>query len=123
MKRKHILIIEDDSTLAQMYRDRLEMAGFRVGIAYNGEAGISVALDVKPDLVLLDLMLPKKGGMNVLQVLKTQPTTKKIPVIVATALLDEKYRKQSLSDGAVAHFVKSQTTPAEIVKKIQEVLS
>lgn len=123
MKRKHILIVEDDTTLALMYRDRLEMAGFDVAVATNGETGIAKAIERLPDLILLDLMLPQKGGMNVLQVLKTQPITKNIPVIVLTALPDEKYREQSLKDGAVAHFIKSQIKPLEILRKVQTILS
>lgn len=123
MNKKKIIIIEDDPTISQLYKERLELAGFEVGQVFNGEEGLQKTMEFKPDLVLLDLMLPKKGGINVLQILKTEPATKQMPVIVMTALLDEKYRQQTLRDGAVAHFIKSETAPEQLVAKIMDVLS
>ncbi|PIR70818.1 MAG: response regulator [Candidatus Nealsonbacteria bacterium CG10_big_fil_rev_8_21_14_0_10_40_24] len=120
--RKKILIIEDDTVLQEMYSDRLKKEGFEVITASEGETGTQKAMGEHPDLILLDLLLPKKGGLGVLEVLKSWPKTSGIPVIVLTALVNEDYQKKAMRLGAVAHIIKPQTMPGQVVAKIKEVL-
>ncbi|PIT90425.1 MAG: response regulator, partial [Candidatus Komeilibacteria bacterium CG10_big_fil_rev_8_21_14_0_10_41_13] len=84
MDQKKILIIEDDGFLLQMYSSKLTLEGFKVVDAIDGEKGVRVAKKELPDLILLDLMLPKKDGVTVLGELKKDKETKNIPVIILT---------------------------------------
>jgi len=120
--QKKVLIIEDDAPLREMYKTRLEAAKFKVLEAKDGEEGINLALEEHPDLILLDILMPKKGGLGVLEILKTNPSTKPIPVIILTALLNEEYRSAASRFGVTDYFVKSQSMPGDILKKVQEVL-
>lgn len=120
---KHrILVVDDDKTLREMYAERLKHDGYEVLTATNGEEGLEIALTQQPAVILLDLMMPKKGGLGVLEVLKSQPTTEHIPVMILTAYPEEEYRDKSTRAGA-AHFIaKSETTPAEVVAKVEALL-
>lgn len=122
MVRPKILVVEDDAPLREMYLERLKHAGFEVLSASNGDNAIKEALEKIPSLVLLDLMLPEKGGFSVLQVLKTMPETKDIPIIVLTVFGNEEYKRQALREGAIDYIIKSEVMPQEVVTKIKEVL-
>jgi CheY-like chemotaxis protein len=118
--RKKVLIIEDDPALRQMYIDRLLAARFEVVETDNGEDAIDLALLESPDLILLDILLPRKGGLGVLQVIKTHPVTQNIPVLVLTNY--PMYEEQSKRIGAAKFFIKSQTLPKDIIIAINEIL-
>ena len=119
MKKFKIALIEDDEVLSIVMQEELGKAGFDVLIAADGEKGIKLVKSQKPDLVLLDLMLPKKSGFEVLQELKKDPKTKNIPVVILTSLsLDEGIQK-ALRLGADDYFVKSQHTSLELVEMIR----
>lgn len=121
-RKYRILVVDDDKTLREMYSDRLKHDGYEVLTATNGDEGLEIALTEQPDVILLDLMMPKKGGLGVLEVLKSQPTTVKIPVMILTAYPEDEYREKSSRAGA-AHFIaKSETTPAEVVAKVEALL-
>lgn len=122
MKKKVILLIEDDRTLIDMYEQRLRHEGFDVLTALDGETGVQMALESAPDLVLLDLMLPKQGGLSVLKIIKSNELTKNIPVIVLTNFGKEEYRRDSLRDGAVAFLLKAENMPGEVIKSIKKTL-
>ncbi|OGR86023.1 MAG: hypothetical protein A3A86_02775 [Elusimicrobia bacterium RIFCSPLOWO2_01_FULL_60_11] len=84
--RKHILIVEDEIGLAEGLQARLNVEGYKTTIAYDGSAGLDAAKKIKPDLILLDIMMPKMNGWDVCRVLKTDPKTQDIPILMCTAL-------------------------------------
>ena len=102
------LVIEDSKFLRQAIERALTRAGHTVSTANDGEEGVRVARETAPDLVLLDMMLPKLGGLDVLRILKTDPNTKDIPVIVLTSL-SERNKEKLLGEGAAAYVEKSST--------------
>lgn len=121
-KKKKILLVDDDKTFCEMYKLRLEASGYEVVIAEDGEKALVLAMDEKPDVILLDIMMPKINGLDVLDLLKTTPETKEIPVIVLTALIKDINEIRSLMSGAASYLVKSEIMPAQVVEKIEEVL-
>lgn len=122
-KKIKILIIEDDESLREMYKMRLSYEGFEVIEASDGESGLAKAVAEQPDLILLDIMMPKISGFDVLDILKSTNSTAKIPVIIMTVLEQESNKVKGLMQGAEDYLIKSQTMPAEVVSKVREVLS
>ncbi len=115
-----ILIVEDDIPLRDMYQARLEMEGYKVLVADDGESGLAITTREKPSLIILDLMMPKISGMDILDILKSTPETKNIPIIVLTALTTNKTK--SLVYGAEDYLVKAETSLEEIIDKVKSVL-
>ena len=123
--KQHIFLVEDDPMLTELYQTKLEMEGFQVTVATDGEAGLKQAKKLKPDLILLDIMLPKLNGFAVLKQLKANRGTAAIPVIVLTNLGGEKAdndKKLSLSLGASQFLVKNFHLPDDIVGAIKTTL-
>jgi len=120
-KKIKILIVEDDIPLRDMYQARLEMDGYQVIVADDGEEGLAKTTEEKPHLILLDLMMPKISGMDVLDIIKSTPEIKNIPVIVLTALTTSKTK--SLVYGAEDYLVKSDCTLEDVVEKVKSVLA
>ncbi|MDD3399475.1 MAG: response regulator [Candidatus Paceibacterota bacterium] len=118
MITKRILLIEDEEVLSRAISAELEREGFKIIRAFNGEEGVKKAMSSKPNLILLDLILPKKNGFEVLGELKQSTLTKNIPVIILSALDQDEEIKKGLKMGADDYFVKSQHALAEIVEKI-----
>ena len=118
-----ILVAEDDLTLRDMYQARLEAGGYRVLLAANGEEALKILEQEKPDMLLLDIMMPKINGLDVLEKMKKNPTTKDVPVIILTVLIQDQTRVKGLMSGADDYLIKSETMPGEVVKKIEEVLA
>lgn len=119
-----ILIVEDDSLLLRMYQKKLEKDGYEVITAVDGEAGVQSASENKPDMILLDILLPKKSGFEVLEELKSDNETKDIPVVILSNLGNsEADIERGLELGAVAYLIKSQVVPSDVVAKVKEVLS
>lgn len=119
---KVILLVDDDLTLREMYDDRLKAEGFDIIQASNGEEAIAKARETKPNIILLDVMMPKINGFDVLKQLKEDPDTKDIPVILLTALIQDVDRTQGKKLGAADYIVKSETMPGEVITKIKSVL-
>jgi len=117
-----ILLIEDESSLQKTFREVLEREGFEIMSALDGEIGIRLAKEKKPDLVLLDLVIPKINGLEVLKALKEDAQTKTIPVIVLTNLEGVDIVDKALELGATTYLVKSVYTLEEIVEKIKNAL-
>ncbi len=115
---KTILIVDDDDILRQMYRAKLEADEYQVEEASNGEEAMARAVEDHPDCILLDVMMPRVNGFDVLDILKTTPQTKDIPVIVLTALMQDEARQRSLRAGAAACLVKAEVTPSQVVNTI-----
>jgi len=120
MAKLKIVLIEDDNILAKVIYEELEEAGFEVDRAYDGQEGLKLVRSKKPDLVLLDLILPQKHGFDVLEELKQSPATSDIPVIVLTMLGRDDDIKKGLKLGANDYIVKSQHAIAEIVDKVDK---
>ena len=117
-----ILIIEDDSFLSEMYATKLTQAGFKVEIADNGQEGFAKIKEGKPDLVLLDIVLPKMDGFEILKIIKADDQLKNIPVIMLTNLGQKTEVEKGLVLGANAYIIKAHYTPAAVMEKIKEVL-
>jgi len=120
---KTILLVDDDLTLREMYEERLKAEGFIITQASNGEEAIKLAKETKPQIVLLDIMMPKVNGFDVLKNLKADPSTKDIPVIVLSALIQDVDRVEGKKLGAVDYIVKSETMPGEVIAKIKNAIS
>ena len=119
MQRQRIVLVEDDEVLAKVIHGELQEAGFDVEQAYDGEKGLTLVQSRLPDLVLLDLVLPKKHGFEVLEELKKSPGTSHIPVIVLTMLETDEDIKKGLKLGANDYIVKSQHAVGEIIEKVK----
>lgn len=119
---KKILFIEDEFALQKTFGDILKQEGYEMISALNGEIGLNMAKDNEPDLILLDLILPKVHGFEVLKGLKEDEKTKDIPVIVLTNLEGIKDVDTALEIGATTYLVKAQYTLEEIVEKIKKAL-
>lgn len=119
---KSILLVDDDLTLREMYSERLKAEGFVVETAKDGEEAFSKATDLKPNIILLDIMMPKINGLDVLKKLREQEGTKDIPVIVLTALIQDREKMESITRGADDYIVKSETMPGDVIAKVKNVL-
>ena len=118
----HVLIVEDEEFLVRAVRDNLESEGLTVSVAMDGEAVFTELKKKKPALILLDLLLPKKNGFDVLKELKASPEWQLIPVIVLSNLGEDVEIKRALDLGASDYFVKSQHPIQEVMDKVQEYL-
>lgn len=119
---RKILLIEDDPFLLDMYFTKFKDVGFDIDVAQDGEMGVLKAKELMPDLVLLDVVLPKKDGFEVLKILKSDSQTAKIPVVLLTNLGLENDVKRGLELGAQSYIIKAHFTPTEVVAKVKEIL-
>ncbi len=115
-----ILIIEDDKFLLKLYSDKLRGEGFEVSGSLTGQEGLNKISAEKPDLLILDLVLPGKNGFEVLSEIKLNPKTKGIPVIVITNLGQESDIKRGLELGAAAYLVKSEFSMNSLSRTVKE---
>lgn len=118
-----ILLVEDDDGLANVYQTRLEAEGFSVKRVPNGEDALAVAVEFKPDLIILDVMMPKVSGFDVLDILRNTPETANIKVIMLTALSQETDKEKAQKLGADDYLVKSQVVIADVVERIKHHLA
>lgn len=119
----NIFLVDDDPLLVRMYQKKLELDGHKVKTAPNGEEAVQGISSSKPDLVLLDVMMPKMNGIEVLTKLKQDEGTKSIPVVMLTNVSSrDANTDKALELGAVAYLVKSNYTPKEVVQKVKELL-
>ncbi|HSR89037.1 MAG TPA: response regulator [Candidatus Udaeobacter sp.] len=121
-KQFQILIIEDDAFLAEIYQKKFEMEGFKVILASNGEKGLADIKKKKPDVVLLEVLLPKMDGFAVLEAAKANSSTKNIPIILLTSLGQKDDVQRGLDSGAADYLIKTHFQPSEIVDKVLAVL-
>lgn len=118
-KTKKILLVEDDDALASVYQTRLDAEGFLLKRVPNGEEALAAALEFKPDLILLDVMMPKVSGFDVLDILRNTPETTNVKIIMLTALSQDSDRERAESLGVDDYLVKSQVVIADVVEKIK----
>lgn len=117
-----ILIIEDEEVLRKVLREKFEKERFAVDVAVDGERALDVARTFAPDLILLDIMLPKKDGLTVLAALRDDPECAHVPVIMLSNLGDDEKITRALSLGAVDYLVKTQHPINEVVEKAKNYL-
>jgi two-component system phosphate regulon response regulator PhoB len=117
--KKKILLVEDDAALSGVYKSRLEMEGFETREVNNGEEALSAALDFKPDLILLDAMMPKISGFDVLDILRNTPETANIRIIMLTALSQPKDKERAELLGVDDYLVKSQVVIGDVVDRVR----
>jgi DNA-binding response OmpR family regulator len=120
---KKILLIEDDSFIIDIYITKLKEVGFSVQSAVNGEDALVKIKQSRPDLVLLDIVLPQVTGFEFLQEIKSIPELKNVPVIVLSNLGQKKEVEKGLSLGAAKYLIKAHYTPTEVVEEIRTVLN
>jgi CheY-like chemotaxis protein len=117
---KHILLIEDDLDIQRVYSEKLKIEGYEVSLAIDVPHGLQLVETIKPDLILLDIMLPgKMNGFEMLQYLKGDERYRKIPVIVMTNLDTE--REEALKIGAVDYLIKAETELSVLIEKIKHI--
>jgi DNA-binding response OmpR family regulator len=113
----HILLVEDDPAVAGMYKLKLEMEGYRVTIAGDGEEGLKAARDLRPQLIFLDVRLPKLDGMSVLEAMRGDDRTRHIPVLILSNYGEPPLIERGLRLGAREYLLKSETTPSGVAAR------
>ena len=119
-KKAKILIIKDDKFLLKLYTDKLKRENFEVVSSLTGEEGLTKVFTEKPDLIILDLVLPRKNGFDVLCEIRLDPITKEIPVIILTNLGQDSDIKMGLDLGASAYLVKTDFSINELPAVVRE---
>lgn len=117
-----ILLAEDDLTLGEMYSERLRQEGFSVVHAKDGREALDLIESTRPSAIILDIMMPKMNGLDVLKTFKDNPEYKDIPVIIVTALVQEIERVKELLGPKDMYLIKSEVMPGDIIEKIKSIV-
>lgn len=117
-----ILIVEDDPFLLKMYNKKFQVEGFQVETAEDGVIGLEKMKTFAPDLVIMDVMMPKLNGLEAVEKAKTDPATSKIPILILTNLSASTDAQAAVAKGAVGFLVKSDITPAQVIAKVKTIL-
>jgi two-component system phosphate regulon response regulator PhoB len=123
VSHKRILFVEDDDALASVYVTRLQAEGFEVKRVANGEDALAVTIEFKPDLILLDAMMPKVSGFDVLDILRNTPETADLKIIMLTALSQDSDKQRAKDLGVDEYLVKSQVVIGEVIEHIKRQLA
>lgn len=118
-----ILIVEDDPLMQRMYQKAFAFDGYEVSVAGDGAEGLEKVRSIKPTIVLLDVMMPKLNGLEVLEKMKADPDIKKIPVVMLTNLAGSADAEKALTLGAVKYIVKSEQEPKAVVAIVKEIIT
>ena len=116
---QRILLVEDDDALASVYTTRLQAEGFDIRRVNNGEEALATAMSYHPDLVVLDVMMPKVSGFDVLDILRNTPETANLKIIMLTALSQDSDQERAKSLGADDYLVKSQVVISDVIERIR----
>jgi len=122
MAKEKILIIEDEQYLADLYKLKFDSEGYNVSVAYDGKAGIEEAKKFKPDIILLDIVMPVMDGYETLVELKKSEETKDITVYILSNLGQADEIKRGLSEGADNYLIKANMTPNQLVNRVRKAL-
>jgi len=117
---KYILIAEDDPTVRELYRAELEKGGYVVDEAVDGVEALEKIAEKKPDLILLDIMMPRKSGLDVLSEIKQNQDLMNVPVFILSALGDPDDKARGLSLGAVKYIAKAETIPGKVIQEVND---
>lgn len=115
-------MIEDDTFLSGMYITKLSLESFEVLLASDGKQGLKMALEQEPDLILLDIILPKVDGFEILKAVRKEKKTKDVPVILLTNLGQKDDVEKGLDLGATDYLIKAHFMPSEVVNKIKRLI-
>jgi len=115
-----VLFVEDDALVAQMYRLKLELDGYLVDIAGDGLAALEKARSLQPDIIFLDIRLPKLDGLSVLEQLREDPAVQHTPVVILSNWNEKELVERGIKLGALDHLIKSQTTPARLSQRLAD---
>ena len=118
-----ILIIDDEKGILRIYSDKLQASGYEALTSENGDDGIKKAIAEQPDLILLDIIMPKINGLDVLKSLKLNDSTKAIPIVLLTNLPEEMSADKARELGATDYLVKAEHDPSEIIERIKQILA
>jgi len=121
-KTKLVCVVDDDANIREIYSAKLHAEGFDVISAENGEDGIALIREKKPDIVLLDILMPVKNGFDVLEEMNEDPSIASIPVVILSNIDDEKSLKTAGKFDTRFYLIKSLTTPQKMVQIVREVL-
>lgn len=122
--QKKVLLIEDDPMVVRMYERKLKMSGYKLSLAYNGEEGFVVLRNETPDIILLDVMMPKMDGLETLKKIKADEAYKDVPVIILTNFGDRSEDVQKCKKmGAEDYWVKANMSLNEMVERINNILA
>lgn len=117
-----VCIVEDEELISEMYKAKLEQEGYQVLLADDGEKGLALIKESKPDIALIDLMMPNKDGFSLMKSLKEDPSLSKIPIIILTNLDDAETAEKTADFDAAFYLIKSQYSPTDVVNIVGEVL-
>ena len=115
-----VLLIEDEKEVAELYRLKLSLDGYEVITAENGEEGLERAFSEKPDLIFLDIKMPKMDGFEALKKLRSNEKTKNVPILILSNFDEQELIEKGMTLGANEYLIKSQFTPEGISKKIKD---
>jgi DNA-binding response OmpR family regulator len=115
-----VLLVEDDAALAQMYRVKLERDGYTVEVAGDGEQALGKLADRLPDLIFLDIRLPKMDGLAFLERLRGSSRTKNLPVVIVSNYSEDELKARGMELGALEYLIKSQTTPGQLSQGVPD---
>lgn len=118
--RPKILITEDDPLLVKMYKTKLESEGYEVYVGKDGQEGLEIAIKQTPDLIILDMMLPRLSGVDFLAKLRQSATSKDIPVIVLSNLSQEDEVERAKQYGVKDYLIKTNFTPSQVIAKVKQ---
>jgi len=118
-----VLVVEDDELISRMYQKVFQSEGYEVFVAENGQVGLDLARTKEPTIILLDIMMPKLNGMQMLQQLKADPKIAKIPVVILTNLSGTADAEKALEFGAVKYIIKSEYKPKEVFDIVKKILA
>ena len=120
---KRVLIVEDEQDIRELYAEILRDEGFAVGEAWDGEKGLAESLSGRYDIILLDIMLPKVDGLQILKEIKKKEELSAIPVVLLTNPSTDNIIKEGFALGAVSYIIKSEMTPDQVVAEVKKVLA
>jgi CheY-like chemotaxis protein len=115
-----VLMIEDDALMIRMYQRIFTLSGYEIEVAVDGIEGYDKAKSFKPDLILLDVMMPKMNGLQTLEKLKSDETTKQIPVFMLTNLANKPDAEKAIQNGAVKYLIKSEYEPKQLLEIVKD---
>ena len=122
MNAKKILVVDDEASVVKLVRFLLEKNGFEVYVAYDGKEAVDMAREILPDLILMDVMMPKMDGNEATRILKKVDTTRAIPIMILSALGQESEVANGLESGAVDYLVKP-FNPKDLVSRVTKILA
>src|SRR5258708_21580553 len=114
----HVLFVEDDVSIAQMYRFKLELDGYRVDVAGDGELALEMARDSLPDIIFLDIRLPKLDGLGVLAALRADSMTRTVPVVMLSSHSEKELVERGAKLAVLVHLINSKNTPAQLADSV-----